>query len=288
MPGVRHRYLALPTGVRVHVAEAGPEDGTPVLCLHGWPQHWYIWRHLIAALAGEHRLICPDNRGAGWSGWPQDGDLRKQRLADDAVAVLDSLGVQRAHVIGHDWGGWAAMLLAVGAPERLRSMIALSIVHPWIPTARALTNLWRFAYQVPLATPVLSERLQRRPDFARRVLRSGWHDRQAWDEEAAASYGAALSQPDNARAGHRMYRQFVVQEFGPGLAGGFSGRRLGVPSRLLIGRHDPLGADLARGFERHGDDAAWEVVEGSGHFLPEERPEPVHARARELFAAAAG
>jgi pimeloyl-ACP methyl ester carboxylesterase len=286
LAGVRHRDLTLPTGVRLHVAEAGPEDGTPVLCLHGWPQHWWIWRHAIRTLSDEYRVICPDNRGAGWSGWPEDGDFRKQRLADDAVALLDALGVDRAHVIGHDWGAWAAMLLGIGSPGRLRSLLATSIVHPWIPPARAARNIWRFAYQLPLATPVLSERLQRRPDFARRVLRSGWHNRDAWDEGAAASYGAALAQPDNARAGHRMYRQFVLQEFGPGLAGGFGGKRLGVPSRLLIGRHDPLGAELGQGFERHGDDASWEIVEGSGHFLPEERPEALLSHARELLTAA--
>ena len=106
VPGVRHAHHDLPTGVRVHVAEAGPADGPPVLCLHGWPQHWLIWRGVIGELQDSHRLICPDLRGHGWSGWPQDGDFRKARLADDALALLDALGIERADVIGHDWGGW--------------------------------------------------------------------------------------------------------------------------------------------------------------------------------------
>ena len=50
-PGLRHAHHDLPTGVRVHVAEAGPEDAPPVLCLHGWPQHFLIWRHLWPVLA---------------------------------------------------------------------------------------------------------------------------------------------------------------------------------------------------------------------------------------------
>lgn len=284
LAGVRHRSLTVATGVRLHVAEAGPEDGTPVLCLHGWPQHWWIWRRVIPLLSADHRLICPDTRGAGWSGWPADGDFRKRRLAEDAVALLDELGIERAHVIGHDWGAWVGMLLATEAPERLRTMLALGILHPWQPTARVARNAWRFAYQVPLATPVAGERLQRQPAFVTRVLKSAWGERETFDDEAAALYEAALREPEAARAGHRMYRDFITRELWSTFAGDTRGKRLQVPSRLLIGSRDPLGAQLAAGFERHGDDASWDVVDGCGHFVPEERPERVADDARALFA----
>ena len=118
----------------------GPQDAPPVLCLHGWPQHWLIWRGVWPALAGEYRVICPDLRGHGWSGWPDDGDFRKARLADDAVALLDVLGLPRAHVIGHDWGGWTGLLMALDAPERVQSLLALSVLHPWQPRSVALRN----------------------------------------------------------------------------------------------------------------------------------------------------
>ena len=256
-----------------------------MLCLHGWPQHWWIWRHVIPLLADDFRLVCPDNRGSGWSGWPDDGDFRKQRLAEDAVALLDALEIERAHLLGHDWGAWTGLLLAVNAPERLRSLLALGIVHPWQSNRVAALNAWRFAYQVPLATPVVGERLQAGRGFVKRVVRAGWGEEASWDEPAAASYEAAMRTPTAARAGHLMYRTFLLHEAGRALAGGFTGRRLGVPSRLLIGRGDLLGPALAAGFERHGDDAAWEVVEGCGHYVPEERPDLVAERARSLFAA---
>jgi len=284
LPGVQHRFLDLSTGVRVHVAEAGPPDAPPVLALHGWPQHWWIWRDVIGLLAGDYRLICPDLRGFGWSGWPADGDFLKRRLADDAVATLDALGVERAHLLGHDWGAWTGLLLAVERPERLHSLLALGVVHPWQPTPLALRNAWRFGYQVPIATPLVGERLMRSEGFIERVLRAGWGDRSTWDDAAARSYAAAMSRPDAARAGHRMYRTFLARELGPTAAGGFRGRRLGVPARLVVGRKDLLGPALAHGFERHGDDAAAEVVEGCGHFVPEERPALVAERARSLFA----
>src|SRR5215217_1642128 len=156
LAGVRHAFHELPTGVRLHVAETGPEDAPPVLCLHGSPQHFLIWRGIWPALADAHRVILPDLRGAGWSGWPADGDFRKARLAADTLALLDALAIDRVHVVGHDWGAWTGLLLAVESPERLHSLLALGIAHPWQPTVRAAANAWRMAYQVPLATPILS------------------------------------------------------------------------------------------------------------------------------------
>jgi len=286
IPGVRHDHLDLPTGVRVHVAETGPPEAPVVLCLHGWPQHFLIWRHLWPELSSRYRVICPDLRGHGWSGWPDDGDFRKARFADDTIALMDALGIPRAHVIGHDWGAWTAMLLGLGHPERVQSLLALSIVHPWQPTATALKNLWRFAYQLPLSTPWLGERLVRREGFVRWVMRTGWGDDSTWDEDAARSYEATMRGPAGARASHLVYQSFVVSEISAPLRGRFPGTRFEMPARLMIGERDGLGPNLAAGFERHGADAAWETVPGAGHFLPEERPALVAERALALLAAA--
>lgn len=281
--GVTHTEHALPTGVRVHLAHAGPADAPAVLCLHGWPQHWWVWRRVIPLLSDSYRLLCPDMRGFGWSSWPADGDFRKARLAEDAIALLDVLELDRVHVLGHDWGAWTGILLAIDSPQRLRSLLATGIVHPWQPTGRAARNIWRMAYQLPLATPGLSQRLQRSQAFMERMMKSGWGERSTWDDAAPAVYASTLSQPHSANAGNRLYRQFVLQELGPSVAGRFKGRRVGVPARLVVGSREPLGPALAEGFERHGDDAATEQLEGCGHFVPEERPAEVAARARALF-----
>ena len=283
IPGVRHDHLDLPTGVRVHVAETGPPDAPVVLCLHGWPQHFLIWRHLWPELSSQYRVICPDLRGHGWSGWPDDGDFRKARFVDDAVALMDALAVPRAHVIGHDWGAWTAILLALGHAERVQSLLALSIVHPWQPTSTALKNIWRFAYQLPLATPWLGERLVRTEGFVRWVMRTGWGDRSTWDEDAARSYEAAMRGPAGARTSHLVYQSFVVSEIAAPLRGNCPGNRLEMPARLMIGERDGLGPQMAAGFEGHGADAAWEIVPGAGHFLPEERPALVAERATALL-----
>lgn len=85
--GMSHRDVDA-AGIRFHVAEAGV--GKPVLMLHGWPQNWFCWRGVAPLLAGEHRVICPDLRGFGWSDAPP-GAYDKQTLADDVIAILDAL-----------------------------------------------------------------------------------------------------------------------------------------------------------------------------------------------------
>ena len=207
-----------------------------------------MWRRVIPLLRGDHRLVLPDMRGLGWSGWPADGDFAKERLADDALAILDALGLARAHLLTHDWGAWTGMLLALRSPERVRSLLALGIVHPWQPRPVMARNAWRFAYQLPLAAPVLGELLIRRGRLTHAMLRGAWGDRSTWDERGGrrCSSRAAGARPRPAPAS-RLYRTFLTRELPAIGAGAFAGRRLAVPSRLVIGSRDPLGAELAHG-----------------------------------------
>src|SRR6185312_8599058 len=121
--GVSHRLVDV-GDVSLHVAEAGA--GEPLVLLHGWPQHWWCWRLLIPPLARSYRVIAPDLRGFGWSDAPA-GDYAKATLAADIRALLDVEGLDRVSMIGHDWGGWAAFLLALESPERIARLLALEI-----------------------------------------------------------------------------------------------------------------------------------------------------------------
>jgi pimeloyl-ACP methyl ester carboxylesterase len=274
--GVEHSHHDLATGVRVHLAAAGPPDAPAVLCLHGWPQHWWSWRDVIGELP-DLRVLAPDMRGFGWSGAPADDVFVKERIAEDAIALLDALGLDRVRLAGHDWGAWVAMLAALRAPERFSSLLATSIHSPWVPTLTGLRNLWRLSYIPPIAAPVIGERLVRDGGFPRRVREVGRRDGRAWTDEEIETYLGVLREPQAAHASSKLYRDFVLREAPKNLMGAFRGRRFAMPARLLHGRRDPLGRDLVQGFK-----GEIEFVDGAGHFLPEEKPALVAERIRAM------
>jgi pimeloyl-ACP methyl ester carboxylesterase len=236
---------------------------------------------VIAELGDSVRIACADLRGFGWSGWPEDGDFRKERLVDDALATLDALGWERALLAGHDWGALAGYATALRAPERLDGLLALSAPHPWQPVDRLLRNLWRFAYTVPLATPWLGSALMRDRRAAALVLRTAG-PRELFSDEEREVYLSVLGGGTAAAATERLYRSLLLDA--PTEPGRVGGRRLRVPARLLHGTRDPLGTEMAKGLEDHGDDARVELLEGCGHFLPEERPQIVAEHIRALAA----
>ena len=114
-------------GVQIHVEVTG--EGSPVLLLHGFPDSGALWRHQVPALADAgFRCIVPDLRGFGDSGVPGSVDEYSMLYSvGDAIAVLDHLGVERAHVVGHDFGAALAWAFAAFVPERVDHVVALSV-----------------------------------------------------------------------------------------------------------------------------------------------------------------
>jgi pimeloyl-ACP methyl ester carboxylesterase len=282
VPGMTHRHVKA-GDIRIHVAEAG--EGPPVLLLHGWPQHWYAWRKVAPQLAAERRVICPDLRGFGWSDAPP-GAYDKQTFANDAIALLDALELERVDLIAHDWGAWAGFLLCLDHPERVDHYLALNMYTPWPepPSLRALGTLARLWYQMVIATPGLGARLIRHTPFVRQIVTAGAVHPDAWSEEDIEHFSAPLRDPARARASVRLYRTFLTRELLPYLRGQFMGRRLTVPTTLLHGTHDLAVDHRALGeWRTHAD--AMEVVlrHDSGHFIAEELPDVVVEHARALF-----
>ena len=283
IPGAEHRYAQIETAdagpLRVHYAEAG--DGPPLLLLHGWPQHFWCWRRVVPDLAGDHRLICPDLRGFGWTDAPGRG-YDSETFAADAVALLDALELERVGVIGHDWGGFTSFLLALMQPERVNGLLAVSTPIPWVkPSPRLAAAAWRTWYAWVLAA-IGREALRRRPGAVRLMLRHGAPG-EAIDEREAETYAAPLREPARAEASQLLYRYYLSSLLSlrerP-----YDGLRLTAPTRLVVGRGDQAIPEVTlHGFEPHADDMSLELVDGCGHFVPEERPDVVLRHARELF-----
>jgi pimeloyl-ACP methyl ester carboxylesterase len=135
--GVKASGLPEEIDVRVEVDGIGIEydvtgEGCPVVLLHGFPDSGRLWRHQTRALADSgFQVIVPDMRGYGRSDKPIAVEpYAMEALAGDVLAVMSDLGVDRAHVVGHDWGAAVAWGLAALAGERVDHLVALSVGHP--------------------------------------------------------------------------------------------------------------------------------------------------------------
>ena len=282
---VEHRFVEA-RGLRFHVALAGPEDRPPLVLLHGWPQHWFEWRKVLPALAERHRVVMPDLRGLGWSDAPPDG-YEKENLADDVLALLDALGLQRVKLVAHDWGGWVGFLLALRAPERIERYVALNILPPWRGDKRRLRDalsVWRLWYQVVLASP-LGPRVSANPKLMARVMRGDNVHADAFSDADVAQFTAALQEPARARASSLIYRSFLLRDLREIARGRYDETPLRVPTLLLFGARDgAIGTAQVRASRRATDALEVEFVPDSGHFIAEEKPELVAARALDWLA----
>lgn len=280
--GVTHHQVRA-RGVDFHCAEAGAGDDV-VLCLHGWPQHWYEWRHLMPVLADRHRVIALDQRGFGWSEAPAEG-YEKENLADDVLAVLDELGIERVKLVGHDWGGWIGFLLCLREPERFERYLALNILPPWTTMRAMAPHLWRFWYQWLILSPGIGYRLHTSGKFVPRVLAGASVDRSVWDDATLHAFSDIFTEPERARAAVQMYRVFNLREVPAISRGRYAKARLTVPTKLLFGTGDAaLRHELLAGYEQHADEMQLEKIDGCGHFIADERPDLVAERALEFFA----
>ena len=137
-------------GLRQHVVTCG--DGPPLLLVHGWPQTWYAWRLVMAALARDFFVVAPDQRGTGLSGRPEDG-YDTGTLAADLAALMDALGHRRFAVAGHDTGMWIGYALAADHPDRVARLAVAETPLPGVsPSPPLFANahlnnaLWHFAF----------------------------------------------------------------------------------------------------------------------------------------------
>ncbi len=145
-------------GVEIHVEVTG--EGRPVVLLHGFPDTGRLWRHQVEALAAAgFKVIVPDLRGYGKSGKPEGVDAYSLLyLAGDVLAVLDHLEVDRAHVVGHDWGSALAWVLGSLSPDRVDHLVAVSVGHPLAFRAVGFEQLEKSWYMLLFQFEGIAER----------------------------------------------------------------------------------------------------------------------------------
>jgi pimeloyl-ACP methyl ester carboxylesterase len=153
-------------GIELAVLDEG--SGPAVLLVHGFPDSARLWRHQVPALrAAGLRVVAPDLRGFGASDKPAAvEDYAIRRSVADMLAVLDALGIERARVVGHDWGAVVAWALAVSAPDRVERLVALSVGHPASARRRTIEDREKAWYMLLFQFTDVAEALLMRDDWA--------------------------------------------------------------------------------------------------------------------------
>lgn len=262
-------------GLTFDVRIAGPEDGEPVVLLHGFPHNFRSWQDVEPLLHAQGlRTIAPNQRGYSAAARPSAvEDYRLPLLAGDVLGIMDELGLPTAHVVGHDWGAIVAWYLAARHPERVRTLTATAFPH---------LDAYQDAYQVDPEQQVASSYID---SFTAPGSTEAWladdaaqlrsllalHDN-ALTPEQQARYIRFHTQPGAFDAALNWYRTGVLLDSESALG------KVTVPTTFVWSDADASVSTMAA--ERTADyvSAPYRVVtlrDGASHWQPQEFPELV-------------
>lgn len=265
-------------GVKLHVAQAGPEDGPLVILLHGFPEYWAGWRQQMPALAAAgYRVWVPDQRGynlseksAGIAAYNMD------LLAGDVVGLIDAAGADTALLAGHDWGANVAWWTGIKHPHRVEKLAILNVPHPVVMRRRFRTHfsqLRKSWYMFFFQLPWLPERMLSRNGGERfiRGMQAG-SPPGAFSEEDVQGYLAAWAQPGAWTGMINWYRALFQKP--PERASSY---RLPMPVRIIWGRRDAvLEWEMAETSLDLCDAGELFFIEEAGHFVQHDAPQRVN------------
>jgi len=268
--------------------EGGSADGWPVLMLHGWPDDPHGLTDVAALLQSQgFRTIAPWLRGFGPTRFRSPETLRDGRalvLAQDAIELLDALGIGRCTVVGHDWGGRAAYNLAALVPDRLDTIAALAIGYA--PNGRFTTpgfeQARRWWYQWYMNHEGGAEQVRADPVGFARIQWDTWSPEGWYDEATFARTAESFRNPDWAAITLQGYRSRWLSEpldprYDTVAAKVAATDRLSVPTLMIQGEADACDPPAESANDARWFDGPYErvLLPGVGHFPGREAPAQV-------------
>jgi pimeloyl-ACP methyl ester carboxylesterase len=268
MNEVTHHHADL-GDVRLHYVTAG--QGFPIVLLHGWPQSWYEWRHVIPGLAAKYHVIAPDLRGLGDSSRPLTG-YAKKTVGNDVWRLLQRLNIDEFFLVGHDWGGPTAYAIAAAHSTNVRKLAILDVAIPGdgSPNISQGGRRWHHAFH---QTPDLPEALV----SGREDIYFGWfyrnygHRPDVIPDADIAEYLRTYREPGALRAGFGYYRA-IPQDIADNQA---TNAKFKLPMPVLaLGGNRAWGRrmEVVESLRRMATDVRGGVIENCGHWMPEEQP----------------
>ncbi len=267
-------------GVRLHYVMGG--QGNAVVLLHGWPETWYEWRHIMPALAEQYTVIAPDLRGLGDSSRPTIG-YDKQTVAEDIYQLVNQLGYSRILLVGHDIGAGVAYALAAQYPKIIRCMVFMEFTLAGFGLEAAMDvskgGLWHFGFHMAPDIPELLVTGREREYL------SFFYWRDAYNPAAITSadideFVRCYSAPGALRASFEYYRSFPLDaEHNQN----FAKQKLAMPV-LAIGGDSSLGERPMQSLRNVAETVQGVVIERAGHWLANERPDALLKELLTFFA----
>ena len=276
----KHEF-ANANGIRIHYVAAG--EGPLVVLLHGFPQFWYAWRHQIPALAARYRVVAPDLRGYGDTDKPpRVADYRTGVLAADVAGLVKALGYEKAHVVGHDWGGGVAWMTATVEPQVVDKLAVLNCPHPLVFAKALRSNLRQLArswYVFFFQIPWLPEAIFRLApqQFVERMFRRMAVRKDTFSDEDLRQFRQALEKPGAMTAAINYYRA-TFRNVGAMRELERSPKKIAAPTLLIWAENDvALGKELTYGMEPlFSASFRVEYVPQCSPWVNEEQPELVN------------
>ena len=261
-------YKTQVNGFLMHYVIGG--KGDPIVLLHGWPETWYEWRHIIPELiVNNFTVIAPDMRGLGDSEKPQTG-YDKKTLADDIYQLVKKLGYNKVYVAAHDWGGPVAYSYAAAHPEGVIKMIVLDTLLPGFGYEEAgnfaPNGIWHFSFHAVRDLP--EKLIEGKEDVYLNWFYDWTYNQSAITPGDRQEYIKQYSKPGALRAGFEYYRA-VFEDAKQNKE--YAKQKLEIPI-LAIGGEAAIGNFTTTTFQMVANNVTGITFPNTGHFIPEERP----------------
>jgi epoxide hydrolase 4 len=269
-------------GINLHYVTQG--EGPLMVCLHGFPDFWYSWRHQIPEFANDHKVVAPDLRGYNDSDKPASKEAYTMpEFIADIKGLIEGLGYQHCVLVGHDWGGMIAWNFAYTYPDMVKQLIVLNIPHmskfsEGLMLPQQLLRSWYiFFFQLPF----LPELLIQFDDFkAIETAFAALKNSPKFTEEDLNFYKDAFAKRGVLTSAINYYRNFFQSEL---LNRQWS--ILEVPTLMIWGEQDKaLGKELSYGTEQYVKDFRIRYIPESSHWVQQQYPELVNQHIREFLA----
>jgi pimeloyl-ACP methyl ester carboxylesterase len=257
-------HTATVNGIQLHYVMGG--KGDPVVLLHGWPQTWYEWRHVMPALAKNYTVIVPDLRGLGDSSKPVTGYDGKT-TAEDIYQLVSKLGYKDIFLVGHDFGVQVAYSYAAAHPNETKRLVILDVPIAGIGPGENITGLWWAQFHNVRDIPEMLVAGHER-EYLTWFYRYSCNPA-AITKEDIDEYVSHYSAPGGMRAGFEYYRALsddIKQNKE------YSNIKLPMPV-LTLGGECSFGTAALDSMRLLATDVRGGVVPDTGHWIPEEQPE---------------